>query len=210
MSQWREMGSHLPTPTYALAAQAEPACTSAEEEMFAVSPPSEVMWMMGRCGPASGLRPALAAERDAPFMHLRKRGACFQTQWSVLQQQRGRCLSHSHHLRLHRPSVRQQGKRDRSRGWGPRSSPQPKLLGAMCQKEKSHSWLLNLQLRLQSWRLKGGKKDLLPFVNIASLQQQSLRDDKYPSSKQHWYPVTVFIPRSVFWTINEVLYIHSC
>lgn len=33
---------------------------------IAASPTLEIMWMMGRCGPVSGLRPVLAAETNAP------------------------------------------------------------------------------------------------------------------------------------------------
>lgn len=108
----------------------------------------------------------------------------------------------SHHSHLHQRSIRQQERWDPDNGWGPWGSAESELLGAMCQKGRSQSWLLHLKLRLRGWPLKGVKKIFFPFVNTASVQQQSLRDYKYWSWKQHLYPVTVFIPRPVFWTIN--------
>lgn len=146
--------------------------------------------MTGRCGPASGLQPVRVAKRDAPLC-VSARGACFWMERSVLQQQRARRLPCSHHSRLHQLPIRQQGKWDWERGWGSRGFAEPQLLGVMCQKERSQSWLLNLKLQLQGWQkgVKRGNKDLFPFVNAASVQQQSLRDGKYWSWKQCFYPV---------------------
>lgn len=87
-----------------------PACTCVKEGVLAVSPVLEMVGMMGRCGPTSGLRSVWGSEADTPSRVLVREEPAFRGSDLCCSSRELGCSPRSRHSHPLQPSVGQQGR----------------------------------------------------------------------------------------------------